>query len=166
MMIQSLRQHWPARKTEWMMTVLVSAWGAYMLMNPVMFTSSATAQALAGLARIAEFYGSTDPSFFWGSIALTAGLGRGVALFVNGAYARTPIGRLLAAFLSMFIFTQVSIGLYNSGVPNLGLIVYPWLVAVDMLSAYRAGQDAVFAEVQRRSQKGSLSAALPYCRAD
>lgn len=166
MMIESLRQHWPARKTEWLMMILVGAWGSYMLMHPAMFTDPATAQPLSGLARIAYRNGATDPSLFWGGIALAAALGRGAALFVNGAYARTPIGRLVAAFVSMFIFTQVSVGLYQSGVPNLGLIVYPWLVAVDVLSAYRAGQDAVYAEVQRRSQIGAMRASAPYARAE
>ena len=166
MMIKSLRQHWPARKMEWMMTFLVSAWGAYMLVHPAMFVSAATAAPLAALADVAAQWGSDDPALFWGAGALAMGILRGVALFVNGAYTRTPIGRLVAAFASMFIFTQVSIALYRSGVPNLDLILYPWLVAVDMLSAYRAGQDAVYAEMQRRSQKGATSAAFPCCRAE
>ncbi len=165
MIVESLRDHWPARKMEWMMTVLVFQWGAYMILHPDMFTNPATAMPLAKLSQWAEVWGA-DPSLFWGGMAVGMSLLRGAALFINGAYVRTPIGRLVAAFASMFIFTQVSMALWQSGVPNLGMMVYPWLVAVDMLSAYRAGEDALYAEVQRRSQNGKAGAPVPYLRSE
>ncbi len=165
MIIKSLRSHWPARKMEWMMTILVFQWGLYMLLHPGMFTDPATRQPLIILAQMAERYGF-DPATLWGGLALAMAVLRGAALLVNGAYARTPIGRLVAAFGSMFVFTQVSIALYRSGVPNLGLMVYPWLVSVDLMSAYRAGEDAIIAESQRRKQKGTISAAVPSLSAE
>jgi len=163
--VRSLKQHWPARKLEWLMTIFVTLWGFYVLAHPILFIAPATSEPLQGLSRIAHGFGF-DPAPFWGSIAVAMGFLRGLGLFINGAYARTPIWRAVAAFGSMFIFTQISIAVYQSGVPNLGLVIYPWLVAVDLLSAYRAGQDAVYAEMQRCRNTGVTSAALPYVRAD
>lgn len=152
MIIRSLRQHWPARKMEWLMSGVLIAWGWYVLMHPGLFTSPATATLFSGLASISapvtEF-----PALLWGGGAFLVGLARGIALFVNGAWTRTPLIRVVASFISMFIFTQIVIGLWQSGVPNTGLVVYPWFVVADLLSAYRAAVDVVHAEKQREVPK-------------
>lgn len=162
MILRSLSQHWPARKIEWLMAGLTFVWGYYILAHPGVFTQPETREILSGMVTLAGLYGLT-PVVFWGGGAMFMGLLRALALFINGAYARTPIFRAVAAFGTMFIFTQVSIALYRSGVPNFGIVVYSWLVIADLLSAYRAAQDAVFAEVQRRSQKDATGAANYPC---
>lgn len=152
MIIRSLRQHWPARKMEWLMSGVLVAWGWYVLMHPAMFSNDATKALFSGMeaisAPITEY-----PALLWGGGAFIVGLARGVALFVNGAWTRTPLVRVVASFISMFIFTQIVIGLWQSGVPNTGLVVYPWFVVADLLSAYRAAVDVVHAEKQREVQK-------------
>jgi hypothetical protein len=106
----------------------------------------------SGLAAISAPI--TDlPALAWGGSCFIVGLGRGIALFVNGAWTRTPLIRLIASFLSMFIVTQIIIGFWQSGVPNTGLVVYPWFVIADLLSAYRAAVDVVHAEKQREVLK-------------
>jgi hypothetical protein len=164
MILRALGQHWPARKIEWIMAGLTATWGGYILLHPEIFTQPETAEILSGMIVMAQTYGIA-PENFWGGGALLMGLIRAIALFINGAYVRTPLFRALAAFGTMFIFTQVSIALHRSGVPNFGLVVYPWLVFADLLSAYRAAQDAVYAEVQRRSQKEAAGADYPCLRA-
>jgi hypothetical protein len=152
MIIRSLRQHWPARKLEWLMSGFMIAWGWYVLLHPGLFTDPRTAAVFSGLASISAPF--TDlPALAWGGACFVVGLGRGIALFVNGAWTRTPLIRLLASFASMFIVTQIIIGLWQSGVPNTGLVVYPWFVIADLLSAYRAAVDVVHAEKQREVQK-------------
>lgn len=146
--IQSLRQHWPARKSEWFMSAVMTTWGLYVLLHPEMFTGPSTAMLLSGLAMISAPF-AIDPAVFWGSVCFFVGLGRAVALFINGAWTRTPLIRVAASFVSMFIFTQIVIGLWDSGVPNTGLVIYPWFVVADLISAYRAATDAVLAQKQR-----------------
>lgn len=153
MILQSLRHHWPARKIEWIMAGLTASWGFYILTHPEIFTDERTRHVWAGLSAVSS-PATSDPASFWGWTALVIGLSRALALFINGAYVRTPIVRLGAAFVSMFIFTQISLGLWQSGVPNTDLVVYPWLVIADLISAYRASQDAVYAENHRLIQKG------------
>lgn len=158
MIIRSLRQHWPARKLEWLMAGFMVTWGWYVLLHPNLFTDPLIAPLFAGLASISAPF-TEYPALAWGGACFLVGLTRSIALFVNGAYTRTPLIRLVASFVSMFIVTQIIIGLWKSGVPNTGLVVYPWFVIADLLSAYRAAVDVVHAEKLREVQKENRRAA-------
>lgn len=149
MLIQSLKRHFPARFPEWMNSGVMATWGIYMILHPDIFTNPTTAQMFAGMSEMTWGLGY-PPSSLWGVTALLVGLIRGGALFINGAYTRTPMIRLAASFLSAFIWAQVVIAFVKTGVPNTGLVVYSWLVIADLASAYRAGCDVVYAEHQRR----------------
>lgn len=152
MIIRSLRQHWPARKMEWLMAGFMIAWGWYVLLHPGLFSDEATAHLFSGLKAISDPV-TDHAALAWGGSCFLVGLGRAIALFVNGAWTRTPLIRLIASFISMFIVTQIVIGFWQSGVPNTGLVVYPWFVVADLLSAYRAAVDVVHAEKQREVEK-------------
>lgn len=152
MIIRSLRQHWPARKLEWIMSGFMVSWGLYVLLHPGVFTDPRTSAPLSGLVSITNQI-TEYPALIWGGAAFGIGLARSLALFVNGAYTRTPLIRLICSFASMFIITQIVVGLAKSGVPNTGLVVYPWFVVADLLSAYRAAVDVVHAEKQREAEK-------------
>lgn len=154
MLIVSLKQHFPARWPEWFMSAVSFAWGAYMVLHPELFTQDATRDALSGLAAMA---GNFPPAALWGLSAVILGLIRGAALFVNGAYTRTPLIRLIMSFLSAFVWTQVYIGLWKSGVPNMDLVMYGAMVVMDIVSAYRATTDTMFAEKMRRDLKQERS---------
>lgn len=157
MIIRSLRQHWPARKMEWLMAGWMVCWGWYTLMHPGMFTDARTKDLFSGLASISAPL-TVYPALAWGGVCFVTGMTRAGALLINGAMTRTPLIRLIASFVSMFIVTQIFIGLWDSGVPNTGLVVYPWFVVADLLSAYRAAVDVVHAEKQREINKESRRA--------
>lgn len=152
MIIQSLRQHWPSRKMEWLGSGFLISWGIYVLLHPELFTQDATAQVFAGLAALTDSF-APYPALVWGGLAFSIGLARAVALFVNGAYVRTPAIRVATSFVSIFILTQICLGMWDSGVPNTGLVVYPWLIVADLISAYRAAIDVVYAETVRKTEK-------------
>lgn len=150
MLIVSLKQHFPARIPEWWMSFMLVLWGGYVVLHPGLFTDPATRVIFSGMTAMSGDY---DPAGLWGLSAVVVGMIRGCALFVNGAYTRTPMIRLLTSFMSAFIWTQVSIGLYKSGVANTGIVVYAGLVTMDIVSAYRAATDMVFAEKVRHDLK-------------
>lgn len=154
MLIVSLKQHFPARWPEWFMSGMALSWGTYVFLHPELFTNPATGTLFAGLRVMA---GNFPPAALWGLVLVVLGLVRGSALFINGAYTRTPMIRLAMSFASAFIWTQVSIGFMKSGVPNTGLIVYAGLVVMDMMSAWRAATDTVFAEKVRHDLKQDRS---------
>jgi len=151
----SIGQHWSARKMEWVMSGLVLTWGAYVLVHPEMFTTDVGRVIFGAMAAMTPV--GMEAHQFWGFLGVSVGTIRAGALYINGAHVRTPVVRVITAFLTMFVFTQVTIGLYQSGVPNPGLAVYPWLVFADMISAYAAGQDAIKAEVQKRIDEGTIN---------
>lgn len=150
MLIISFKKHFPARWPEWYMSGLLFCWGTYVALHPELFTSPATREILAGLTEMA---GNFPPAAIWGLSAVMTGLIRAAALFINGAYTRTPLIRLIMSFASAFIWTQVFIGLLKSNIPNMGLTVYAGAVVVDIVSAYRAATDMVYAEVARHDMK-------------
>lgn len=150
MLIVELRKHFPARWPEWFMAGLSFMWGSYVALHPQIFVQPESRVMLSGLTQMA---GSFPPAAVWGLSAVTLGLIRGAALFINGSYTRTPMIRLLMSFLSAFVWTQVVIGLLKTGVPNMGLVVYAGLVVMDIVSAYRAATDTVFAEKVRHDSK-------------
>jgi hypothetical protein len=154
MIIRSLRSYWPVRKIEWIMAGFLASWGMYILLHPAIFYSPATAKAYAGLAYLSSGL-HPNPAFVWGSAALLIGSLRGLALFINGAYTRTPLIRLMTSFASMFIVTQIVIGLWQSGVSNPGLIAYSWFVIADLTAAHMSAIDVALAEKRRHELKGS-----------
>lgn len=150
MLILSLKQHFPARWPEWFMAGMSVVWGAYLSLHPELFTQDATRTVLSGLKAMA---GPFEPAALWGLTTVLLGVIRAAALFVNGAYTRTPFIRLIMSFASAFVWTQICIGLMKSGVPNTGIIVYGGLVVLDIVSAYRATTDTVYAEKMRHDLK-------------
>jgi len=158
MIIRSLRQHWPSRKIEWLMSGMLTTWGFYLLLHPEVFTNPETGVLFAGMVSLSNYI-APYPALVWGGLAFAAGSARAIALFINGAYTRTPMIRVITSFISMFILTQIVIGLWKSGVPNMGLVVYPWLVVADLLSAHRAAIDVIHAAEQRRELKETNRAA-------
>jgi len=50
MLIQSLKQHFPARFPEWMMAGMLSSWGAYVVLHPELFTDPRSTTALTTTA--------------------------------------------------------------------------------------------------------------------
>jgi hypothetical protein len=154
MLILSLKRHFPARFPEWHNAGILTTWGAYLVVNPEIMTSPATAALWTGLTDMTPI--GYSAAALWGMLALVVGLLRACALFINGAFTRTPMIRLAASFISAFIWTQVVIGLVKTGIPNTGLVVYSWLVVADLVSAYRASCDMVYAEKQRRDLKSEM----------
>lgn len=158
MLIQSLKTHFRARTLEWLGAGMMGTWGYYVVTHPQVFTAPETAKLFSGMVRVADFF--NQPPAAIGVMALLTGLVRGGALFINGAYEKTPLVRLLTAFVSAYLWTSVSVGLFLSDVSFPGLIIYPWLVIMDIVSSYRAGYDLIIAENvarQVRSLNGQSS---------
>ncbi len=147
MIIESLKKHFPARFPEWLASFQMIAWGSYLVIYPDMMISGSTG-ALYDTMRSMW----SQPT--WALAAIFIGALRGCALFVNGAYTRTPMIRVITSFMSMFIWTQALLAVAH--VANLGVVMYATALIADLYSAYRAGIDAVFAERQRRLDKAEI----------
>lgn len=154
-LVQSLKTHFPERALEWYMAAVMTSMGVYFILHPTLFTNPATAEVFRGLAALSLSIGDFPPASVWGLSTLLVGLFRLGALFVNGAYSRTPIIRMACSMLSGLLWGQILLGLARSGVANLGVAIYPWFVFAEIVSAYRASSDAAIVEKNARLRRGT-----------
>lgn len=143
-------KHFAARALEWLNAGLLTAWGAYVILHPGMFADPRLAVLWAGLLAMAS-------QETWGMVAFATGFARLAALYVNGRHTRTPLVRLVASFFSAFVWTQVVLGMANSGVPNTGLVIYTGLILADIYSAFRASADVTYVARQQQDMTESGS---------
>lgn len=78
----------------------------------------------------------------WGSGALALGLAGLVGLAINGFWKATPFIRTASAFGRAFLWLQIHFGIYASGTPSTGTVVYLGLVSLEIWNIYRAMGDA------------------------
>lgn len=143
MMIVKLQQHFPLRVTDWLLGGILTSWGIVCLYLP---PDSWALPTYSGLRTMAD-------QETWGMFALCVGVARMVALFINGAVRRTPHVRGLCAFVSVFLWLQLSLALFNSDIATIGVAVYPWLFLADIYNVYRASQDARDSDVRYEAQR-------------
>jgi hypothetical protein len=142
------KKHLQARFAEWFNAFVMMMWGAYVILHPGMFVDPRVSAIWGGLLQVAS-------QQTWGLIAFVNGSIRLGALYVNGRRKVTPSIRLAASFVSAFIWTQIVLGIWNGGVSNPGLMIYPALILGDIYSAFRAGSDATFVARQDVSESRS-----------
>lgn len=132
MIIVEFKKHFPPRAIEWLLAALMVSWGASVLLHPGLFEEN----PVWGYMKIMA------PQAAWGMYAFCIGLFRAVALFINGAWYRTPQIRIGAAFACCFVWTQILLGLAHSQVDSVLTALIPWFILADIYASYRAGADA------------------------
>ena len=139
--------HFNIRLGEWFAAIILVSMAALFFGAPSMFAQSAA--YFAGLAGFAS-----QP--VWGVLLLAMGGVRIVALWINGRKSITPYIRMALAFFSCFVWQQLTVSLFVSGVPGLGWAIVPWLLALDMYNVFRSSADAreVF-DIKRASRNGT-----------
>jgi hypothetical protein len=148
MIIQRLHE-FPDRAIEWLLGFMLLSWGVILAGNPDIFQTS---KLYAGWQSI------LGDEFVWGWAAICCGLARLGALFVNGAWSRTPVVRVITSFASMFLWFWVVVGMLRVEVST-GLGIYPWLMFGEAFSVYRASGDAFEAHYRRRMMRSAMGAA-------
>jgi hypothetical protein len=143
MIIVEMKKHFELRAIEWWSAGLMFSWGFFVLLFPTTFQVNPACHALLEFA----------PQHIWGLAALMAGGLRLVALFVNGMWYRTPAVRWLTTMMSIFIWFCITAAFASSPIINMGVVLYGWLMAADLYSAYRSANDFIEAEAQRQLKK-------------
>lgn len=129
---KSLVHTFEARASEWALGWMLLLWGVVLDQHPGLFASNVAMTGLETMFRQES----------WSLACLIIGGGRLLILGLNGTVRRSPHFRALAAFLSCFFWTQISIGLLISGSGTTGLAVYPVLLALDAYNVIRAMREA------------------------
>jgi hypothetical protein len=150
-MLISLHEHFPVRITDWLVSAILLSWGlALFAVDPQVWALP----TFSGLSVIAS-------QSTWAVTATVIGLTRILALFINGAVRRSPHARLIGAFATIFIWVQLSLGVFYSDLVGPGIAIFPWLAFADMFNVYRAAKDARVSDhratQQRRTAAGSAA---------
>lgn len=133
-----IHNHFPARRSEWVLASMMTAWGAIVLGPADLFLASRAWAPLAALMSESN----------WAKIAIVIGLFRLAALVINGTFAGTWYGRwsphvrALASFASCFLWFQISFGLLASDAATTELAIYPGLFVLDAMNTVAASRDA------------------------
>lgn len=147
-MLISLHEHFPVRVTDWLLSAMLFSWGGRVIyMDPNVWALP----TYSGLNEIAS-------QQTWGAVALCLGLMRLGALVVNGAVRPSPHLRLVGAFLAIFLWVQLSLGMMFSESTGAAVAIFPWLAFADMFNVYRAAQDARVADTKAKQRRRAVAA--------
>jgi len=140
---QSLRRTFPIRKSEWAMGGATICFWLIFTLNGDLFETS------PGYAPLAEI----APQAAWAWLCFGVGVGRCAALFVNGAYWRSPHARAAFAFLNCFLWYKLTTGLAEN--VGLGMVFAGTFFLMDVLNFKQAFVEAAASEglkhVERRN---------------
>lgn len=119
------------RLAEWGLGLMLLLWGAILVSPDDTFSRP----AFTMMARIAS-------ENVWGVVLTLLGTTRIVVLLINGAWRRSPHLRAATAFLSCFVWTQIALSIWESGIFATALAVYPVLLLMDIYVVIRAAGEA------------------------
>ena len=91
----------------------------------------------------------------WAALCAVIGGTRLVVLMINGFWVRSPIARLVTAFLAVFVWFNLTWGVVAAGIFGIGLAVYPILLLFDSYNVLRTVDDAVAAARAQRLRGNS-----------
>lgn len=147
----SLHEHFRIRVTDWLLSAILFSWGFCLLWTDPLVWELPT---FSGLADIA-------PQQTWAVLTMAVGFTRLIALFVNGAYRRSPHWRGGLAFLSCFVWVQLTLGLSTAELAGPGLGIFPWLALADAFNTMRAAADARVSDDRAKDRQRTVAARVP-----
>lgn len=138
--------HFRLRVSEWFTTALLLQFGLILYAPPNVFETSPNFAVMARWAAEET----------WGMLCLAVGGVHLLALTVNGtfpAFRLSPHIRFAASFLACFMWFQITLAIFMSGVGGTGLGTYRLVLALEIYNVIRAGLD-VGAVIGRGSVNG------------
>ena len=135
MIVVRFQKTFPLRVAEWTMAGILISWGVVLALNPHVFDQPHH----AAMRR-------TAPQGVWAVVVLGVGVIRFMALVINGAWRASPHVRAACAFLSCFVWLQITLGLASVNLVTTGLAIYPWFLMLDTYNVFRASADARLAD--------------------
>jgi hypothetical protein len=128
----SLRQTFPTRVTEWMLSAMMIHWSVVLGSEPNLFDRSPAY----------DFLASVMGQEAWSTVLFWAGLARLVTLGINGLWRRSPHIRALGAFIGAGFWFFVALSFVLADRNSTGLAIYPWLFLADAINIFRASGEA------------------------
>lgn len=119
-----IRSRFRSRAVEWEHALVMTVFGAIVLLNPAVFNGPSFSAFIGG-------------PFVWGPCMLIAGTARILALCINGYMARpTALVRALSALSGVLLFAAITLGLLFSWTWPTGLAPYAVMGFFGLFSLY------------------------------
>jgi hypothetical protein len=148
-MLISLHEHFKIRITDWLVSAILLSWGF------ALFAVRPEVWALPTFSGLRMWNTSQQ---FWATLTTCVALIRIGSLFVNGAVRRSPHLRGFGAFLSVFVWFQLSLGIMFGDMVGPAVAIFPWLMLADIFNVYRAAGDARGADERAARTRKSVAA--------
>lgn len=132
-----IREHFPQRVSEWLMTAAILGWAAVLASDAQTFEVSPSFAILAA-------YGSEAR---WAWVCFLVGMVRLTALVVNGTFRRfrySPHLRGAASFIACVFWGQIALGVtlaWWDGGSGTGVVAYSTFMALECWNLFRAWAD-------------------------
>ncbi len=132
-----IREHFPARVSEWIMTAAILAWSAVLSSDPCTFATSQSFRVLVGYADEAT----------WSTNCLLVGLVRLTALIINGTFKQfgySPHLRGTASIIARVFWGQIALGVLIAwwlGGSGTGVVAYSTFMVIELWNLFRAWAD-------------------------
>lgn len=137
------KAHFQHRVGEWFMGGISASLGVYLLLNP---------SAYAVNPSFTEFRNHiTQPVLGWA--CLLVGVLRLSVLLINGLWRPSPHLRAVCAWAGVFFWLYMCFGITYSPDPAVSLVVWPWLIILELTSTFNAMTDARISDLKARQVK-------------
>lgn len=144
---RGILDHFPIRRSEWIMTLPAFGMWLALQVQPDMFSTSPSFQTIRAWGERAQLIGLT-PEAFMALVLLSCGVVRLAALTVNGTFHQfrfAPHLRMLASGVGLAVWSQWTLGIVvawlNGGGSLSGVIVYGTLCVLELANIWIASQD-------------------------
>jgi hypothetical protein len=132
-----IREHFPARVSEWIMTGAILGWYLVLSADPTTFDTSRSFEVLARYGDEAS----------WALLCFVVGLVRLLALVVNGTFHQfryAPHLRGVASFVACVFWGQIALGVIVAwwlGGSGTGVVAYLTFMVIEAWNLFRAWAD-------------------------
>lgn len=141
MVIVKLTKSFPIRVMEWLLAGIMLSWS---LVCWNLRPDEWHQPIFSGLAALAD-------QNTWAFMAFWIGVIRLAALMINGAWRPSPHLRAAGAFLTCFMWLQLTLGLLGAEIRGVGIAIVPWLLLADIYNVFRASNDARLSDDRARA---------------
>lgn len=129
-----VRETVKARASEFMLGLIAFNMSAVLVVNGTLFADNP--KAYAGLIAFAS-------QETWVLVCAAVGGSRLVVLMINGFWYHSPVARSIAAFISCYVWFQLTWGVVTTGTYGFGLAIYPVLLLFDSYNVLRTVDDVI-----------------------
>lgn len=142
--MRSFRTTFPARKSEWALSISLLLWAVILTQDPNVFARGGVYEQMSEVM----------PQETWALLLYIVAGARLVTLVINGFWRRSPHIRGLGAFIACLFWFEISISFWDASGWSTGLAMYPIAFFLDCFNAFSAmGEAGVSDKIHKQAAR-------------